>query len=143
MDATTPPLEPSPARGRAYLWLGIATALLGVALYAGLVFGRRLLHVPYYMPALATFGFCLILLSLVRRPGAWRVVALLIIGSLAAAEWWWLLGLTRLPPYAGPVEKNAPFPAFEPASLGDGTPFTRAGLAGGKNTVVVFFRGFW
>ena len=68
---------------------------------------------------------------------------LLLIGLLTVGEWWFLLGYSRLPTYAGPVLAEQPFPDFAPASLADGTPFTRDNLIGEKDTVLVFFRGFW
>jgi hypothetical protein len=143
MHTTTPPSAGAKAAGRPLLWLGIVIALLGVVVYGSLAFGTGFLHTPWYMPIMATIGVCIILLSIVLRLTVLRIVALLIIGLLAAGEWWWLLGLSRLPAYAGPVAAAQPFPEFSPASLADGTPFTRDKLLGEKDTVLVFFRGFW
>jgi hypothetical protein len=123
--------------------LGVAIALLGVALYAVLALALGWLHTPWYTPALATAGVCLIALSIARRPAIGRIIAILLIGALAAGEWWFLAVESRLPAYAGPVSVDHSFPQFAPAHQADGTPFTRADLVGPKNTVVVFFRGFW
>jgi len=123
--------------------LGIVIALFGLGVYVVLAIGTGFLHTPWYMPVLATIGTCLIVISIVRRLTIWRIVAVLIIGLLTAGEWWWLLDFSRLPAYAGPVSVDQPFPEFSPASLADGTPFTRDSLIGEKDTVLVFFRGFW
>ena len=143
MTTTIPPIAAAPAAGRRLLWLGIAIFLLGRLVKAVLVFGAGVLHTPWYSPILATIGVGLIALSLVRRVTVWRIVALLLIGLLAAGEWWFLLGYSRIPTYAGPVSVEQPFPEFSPASLADGTLFTRDNLIGEKDTVLVFFRGLW
>jgi hypothetical protein len=100
------------------------------------------LDTPWYAPALATAGAGLVLLSLWRRPTAWRVLALILVGLLAGSEWWFLLGHSRLPAYTGPLAKGTPFPEFR-AARADGTPFTRADLEGEHDTALVFFRGRW
>jgi hypothetical protein len=143
MHATTPPIASAKAPGRPLLWLGIAFFLLGRIVKAVLLFGAGVLHTSWYSPILATIGVGLIALSIVRRLTAWRIVALLLIGLLTVGEWWFLLGYSRLPTYAGPVSAGQPFPEFSAASLADGTPFTRDNLIGEKDTVLVFFRGFW
>ncbi len=143
MSTTTPPLASAKAAGRPLLWLGIAFFLLGRIVKAVLVFGAGLLHTPWYSPILATIGVGLIALSIVRRLTAWRIVALLLVGALAAGEWWFLLSYSRIPTYAGPASAEQPFPEFSPASLADGTPFARDNLIGEKHTVLVFFRGRW
>jgi hypothetical protein len=117
--------------------------LLGRIIKAVLLFGPGLLHTPWYSPILASVGTVLIALSIVRRRTVWRIIALVVIGLFTIGEWWFLLSYSRLPAYAGPVSAEQPFPEFAPASLADGTPFTRDDLVGKKNTVLVFFRGFW
>src|SRR5437016_4325175 len=102
MNTSTLPLAPTRPAGRVLLWLGIASALLGIVVYAALL-GAGLLHTPWYAPALATVGVGLLVLSLIRRFTFFRGAALLLLGLLTAAEWWFLLDLSRLPPYAGPV----------------------------------------
>ena len=143
MSISTTPAAPPRSAGRGLLWLGIAIALLAVIAYAALLMSARLIHTPWYAPVLASLGVVLIVLSLARRFTLLRLVALLLVGLLAAGEWWFLLVGTRLPAYAGPVAAGTPFPDFKPASLADGTPFNRADLAAEKNTVLVFFRGRW
>jgi hypothetical protein len=143
MHSTIPPTASAKGAGRLLLWLGIGAFLLGRIVKLVLVFGAGFLHTPWYSASLATVGAGLIALSLVRRLTVWRIVALLLIGLLAVGEWWFLLGYSRIPPYAGPVSAEQPFPAFSPASHADGAPFTRDHLIGEKDTVLVFFRGHW
>jgi hypothetical protein len=97
---------------------------------------------PWYAPTLATLGMILVLMALARRPGIFRVLALVVVAGLAGFEWWFLLGESRLPAYTGPVAVGHSFPAFT-AKRADGTPFTRANLESDRATALVFFRGHW
>ena len=97
--------------------------------------------VPWYMPALASLGVVLVLMSLLERRTVFRSFALLAVVLLAAAECAFLYAM-RLPPYTGPIAVGRPFPAFE-TRRADGTPFTQRDLAGDQNNVLVFFRGRW
>jgi hypothetical protein len=116
--------------------------LLGKIINAVLMFGAGVLPNLWYSPILASIGVMLIVVALFLRFTAWRVVALLLVGLLTAGEWWILLDFSRLPPYAGPVAAEKSFPEFT-ATRADGTPFARDSLVGGKDTVMVFFRGRW
>jgi hypothetical protein len=131
---------PQQSRGRLFLLLGLALALLGVVTYVVQTARGRLLN-PWYLPVLAALGAILVVVSLVARRTACRVVALAALMLLAGAEWAVLHAL-RLPPYTGPITVGQPFPAFE-TTRADGTPFAQADLAGDRNSVVVFFRGRW
>jgi hypothetical protein len=123
------------------MWIGVLAAVSGVVAY---VFQMKAanLTTPWYAPALATFGTLLILVSLLRRFTVWRVVALLLIGAFAGLEWWFLLSVSALPDYTGPVAAGKPFPDFS-AKLANGTTFTQDDLKGDQDTVLVFFRGHW
>jgi hypothetical protein len=127
--------------GRLYLWLGIALVLLGPILYMAQL-QAKILKAPWYVPALATAGVALILLSLGRRVTVSRIAALALCGLLAGAEWYFLLALSKLPTYAGPVSAGVSFPAFS-TSLADGSAFNQDSLRGEQNTALVFFRGRW
>jgi hypothetical protein len=138
MDTTADPAAIPKSSGRATLWVGVSTCLLGLIAYmAQLEAGK--LSVPWYAPALGVLGTALVVRSLRHRRSAWRVAALLLLVALTAGELWFLLSYCRLPPYTGPVTAGEPFPAFT-AARADGTPFTREDL---KGTVLVFFRGWW
>jgi hypothetical protein len=102
---------PTPFRGRLFLLIGLGLAVLGVAAFiVQIALGR--LMVPWYMPALASLGVCLVIISLVERRTIWRVVALTAVMLLAGAEWAILYAM-RLPPYTGPITVGRPFPVFE------------------------------
>ena len=127
-------------RGRVFLLLGLGLAVLGVVAYVVQISLQRLMA-PWYMPALASLGVVLVVMSLLERRTVWRVFALLAVVLLAGAELAFLYAM-RLPPYTGPIAVGRPFPAFE-TRRADGTPFTQRDLAGDRNNVLVFFRGRW
>ncbi len=122
--------EPHRSRGRLFLLLGLGLAALGAVAYAVQISLGRLMA-PWYMPALASLGVVLVVLSLIDRRTIWRTLALCAVVLLASAEWAMMLGL-RLPPYTGPIEVGRPFPAFETLRA-DGTPFTQRDLGGDRS----------
>jgi len=124
--------------GRQFLWAGIALAILGPAAYAIQLWARQL-FTPWYVPAIGTVGAALVIMALVSARSVGRLLALVLVGILAAREWYLMLELAKLPAYAGPLEVGKPVPAFE-ARLADGSEF-RPGDLSGKNTLLVFFRG--
>jgi hypothetical protein len=130
----------SRGRGRFLVLLGIGLALLGVGVYVVQVSHQRLMA-PWYMPALALLGVFLVALSLRQRRTVWRVLSLLAVVALAAAEIALLFAL-RLPAYTGSIAAGKAFPAFE-ARLADGSSFTQQNLLGDQTNVLVFFRGRW
>ncbi len=132
----------SPRRfpGRFYLVAGFTLGFLGVAGYAVQLALHRL-STPWYLPISATLGVLLLVVALWQARTVWRVLALVVMLLLASAEWLVLLN-ARLPAYAGPVEKEQPFPAFTTIRA-DGTPFTQRDLVGEQHSVLVFFRGRW
>jgi hypothetical protein len=137
--------DPSPSvpyrfRGRLMLLLGMGLAVLGVVAYVAQISQQRL-TTPWYMPALASLGVVLIVVSLLERRTVWRMLALLAVMLLTGAELAFLYEM-RLPPYTGPIAVGRPFPPFE-VSRSDGTPFTQLDLASDQNNVLVFFRGRW
>ncbi len=141
MSTTAPPIAPPQRGGRLLLWAGLLALVVGVVAYPVQMTAANL-STPWYAPALATVGTLLILVSLSKRVTVWRVVALLLVGAMAALNWWFVLSYTRLPGYSGPLAQGQPFPEFH-ATLADGTPFTRDNLKGDQNTVMIFFRGHW
>ncbi len=141
MGTTSLPLAPPKAGGRLLLWMGLLAAVLGIVAYQVQMTAAKL-TTPWYVPALASVGTALILLSLLRRRTAWRVVALLFVGFIAAGEWWFLLSFARLPADTGRIAVKQQLPEFT-AFRTDGTEFTRDSLKGEQDTVLVFFRGHW
>jgi hypothetical protein len=120
--------------------LGLALTAVGVIGYVAQL-GAQRLTAPWYMPVLGTLGFVFIGVALWQARSVGRVLALLLVLLLCAAEWAFLLA-TRLPEYTGPVAIQQPFPAFSTLRH-DGTSFTQHDLQGDKDSVLVFFRGRW
>jgi hypothetical protein len=128
--------------GRAYLLLGILSALAGPGIYFVQVVGAKVLMAPWYVPLMATAGVLFLLLALVRSRSVTRWVAVVCIALLAAAEWGMMLVELSAPAYTGPVKAGQPFPAFT-TTLANGSSFTQNDLTGEQNTVLVFYRGWW
>lgn len=127
--------------GRLYLIFGVLIAVLGPALYVA-QFSAKVWSVPWYMPIVTTFGVALVALALMRRVSVTRVLGILLGGLLAAFEWYFLLSMTVVPPYTGPMAVGSPFPEFT-TRLADGSQFTQADLKGTQNHAIVLFRGRW
>src|SRR5262245_18090778 len=125
--------------GRRFLWAGIALAILGPAAFALQIWARRL-STPWYVPIVGTLGVVLVITALAYARSVGRVLALVLVGTLAEGEWGLLLKVARLPESTGPVEVGKRLPAFE-TQLADGSRFGPADLNGKQNTLLVFFRG--
>src|SRR5262249_20858303 len=134
MDTMQKPLTTSPpiarSRGRSWLWLGVGLCLLGLVLNFVQIFLMKLLVVPWYMPILATVGALCALVSIRKRPTWTRGIALVILAVLTAGEWYFLLSMSRLPEYKGPVQVERKLPEFA-TTLADGRPFTEKDLQKG------------
>jgi FtsH-binding integral membrane protein len=127
-------------RGRLFLLVGLGVAVSGVVVYVA-QFSLHNLMAPWYMPALATLGFVLVIISLFERRTVARAFAVVSVLLLVGAESAFLYAV-RLPAYTGPITSGKPFPSFE-AKRADGTPFTQHDLTGDQKSVLVFFRGRW
>ena len=103
MDTISPPVpRVRPVPGKLYLGLGIVLVLSGPLLYT-LQIQAKLLSVPWYALLLASVGVVLLLLAVLRRPTVWRLAALVLGGLLAGAQGYFLLVLSKVPAYTGPV----------------------------------------
>jgi hypothetical protein len=127
--------------GRWWFVAGAGLVLLGLAAYVAQV-AFKVLTVPWYAPVLATAGLGLMAVAMWRRRTAARMIGLGLFALVTAFEWAFLLSLSRLPAYTGPVRVGQTLPPFA-TTLADGTPFTERDLATGVPTVLVFFRGRW
>jgi hypothetical protein len=142
METQTSAVQQSaPARRRPYFLLGTLILFLGIIIYMVQVFAIKHLVEPWHVPILGTIGVLLMLVSVVQRPGIWRIIGLVIFVALAGFEWFIMLGST-LEPYAGPAKTGDKLPAFS-AKFADGSLFTTQSLEEGKDTVLVFNRGHW
>jgi hypothetical protein len=128
-------------RHRPLFLLGVLLFILGLAIYV-IQISMKQFVTPWYMPILGAAGVLLMLVSVWRRPGVFRILGLLVFMALCGYTWYFLLVETKLPAYTGPARAGQKLPEFS-ASLSDGTPFTNADLEKGTPTVLVFFRGHW
>src|SRR6267143_360110 len=138
--AASPPVARS--RGRLWLWLGVGLFLLGFLLNILQIAVLKYLVTPWYVPILATAGALLALVSVRQRPTWTRVIALLALVLLSAGEWYFILSMSRLPEYKGPVQVDKKIPEFT-TTFADGSSFTEKDLQKGTPTVLVFYRGHW
>ena len=140
-NTSAPPQSLGNNGGRTYLILGMIAAMLGPVIYAAQI-SSNILSSPWHVPALATLGTVLVVISLAQRRTIWRFGAAGLTTLFAALAWlMFLVGLSA-PPYTGSVEVGRAFPEFE-TKLADGTGFSQVKLTGGQNTVLIFFRGRW
>ena len=138
--AASPPVARS--HGRSWLWLGIGVFLLGVALFFVQAFQMKHLVTPWYMPILFTLGALLALISVRRRPTWTRGIVALALVLVSAFQWYFIVSMSRLPDYNGPVQVAKKIPEFT-TTLADGSSFTERDLQKGAPTVLVFYRGHW
>ena len=137
---TSPPIARS--RGRLWLWLGVGLFLLGLVLYFVQAFLLKHLVTPWYMPILFTLAVLSALVSVRQRPTWTRVIVSLVLALACAGEWYFILSMSRLPEYEGPVQVDKKIPAFT-TTFADGSSFTEKDLQKGTPTVLVFYRGHW
>jgi hypothetical protein len=135
---TSPPIARS--RGRLWLWLGVGLFLIGFVLYFLQTSLLKHLVTPWYVPILFTLGVLLALVSVRQRPTRTRVVTSVVLALLCAGEWYFILSVSRLPEYKGPVQVDKKIPEFT-TTFADGSSFTEKDLQKGTPTVLVFNRG--
>jgi hypothetical protein len=141
MDTTTQPATPTTVPSRWPLVLAAALVVLPIVVYV-LQFHFRYLRVPWYLPGLSTVAALCMAWAFLQRRSIGRLLGLLLVGLLAAAEWYFLLVLTALPAYTGPIAVGHPFPSFEVVRA-DGSVFVPESFHAPQKTVLVFFRGRW
>ena len=104
----TTALQPTPlatrSRGRLFFWLGIALCLAAPIIYIVQVQVLKQLFVPWYAAVLLTVGVALLLYAVTRRAGVIRIIFLGLFALLCAFEWLFLVVLTKLPAYEGPLK---------------------------------------
>lgn len=138
MSSSNPQRDRS--QGRLLLLGGLALPVLGVVGFVVQLRLQRLL-LPWYLPALALIGVCLVAASVWKRRTWWRVLSLVLVVLIAGAELA-ALNAMRLPPYHGPLVLGKEFPAFD-AKKANGSRFTQNDLFGDQASALVFFRGRW
>lgn len=130
------------SRARWALWLGIFCLFGGIAAYVVQLLVLHRTTTPWYLLATATIGFLLVLFAAICRPTILRVLTLLVVAAIGAAQWHLILHEAKQPAYVGPVKTGLPLPEFQ-AKRADGSAFTRTDLQGDQATALVFFRGHW
>ena len=140
-NATSTTNKPSIVPGRWWLVLAAALTVLPIVAYA-FQFHFRYLHVPWYLPILATVAALVMVMAVRARRNWGRLLGLGFVGLLAAAEWLFLFVALALPPYTGPIAVGQPFPVFV-VVRGDGSVFTQDSFKAPQDTILVFFRGRW
>lgn len=149
MHAATTTQEPSaapqtilPRPTRLLVGGGVLLALAVVFIFFLQVAWAMKLATPWYMPIGGTVAALMLTYALTRRRSWWRFGVALVCIALAGLEWFFVLGLTALPAYAGPIAQGGAIPAFH-ARLADDTEISESYFAKHPATVVVFFQGRW
>lgn len=142
MQSTTQTTDaPTATPGRFLLRLAVALAVLPILVYA-VQFALKYLREPWYIPILSTGAALCLVVAFLQRRSIGRLAGLILVTLLAAGEWYFLLVLTALPGYGGPVAAGQPLPRFQ-TERADGTSFGTDDLHGDQATVLTFFRGRW
>lgn len=148
---TTPAAEPTSAShaeaarrsgGAWLLWSGVVLSIAFIAIYFAQVAWARLLITPWYLPIGGTSAALVAVVAASLQPKWWRWVVASVCAAIAGLEWAFLLVLTVLPSYTGPVAAGNSLPEFR-ASLADGTSINQSYFQQGRPTALVFFQGRW
>lgn len=97
---------------------------------------------PWYLPIGGTLAALAVLFAIGRPRRWWRVAIAGMCVALAAFEWFFLLSLTVLPQYNGPIAQGSSLPEFH-AALADGTQIDADYFRQQRPTALVFFQGRW
>jgi peroxiredoxin len=123
-------------------WGGVILSIAFVFIFVAQVAWARVLITPWYLPLGGTTSALLTLFAASRQPRLWRLAIAVACVALACLEWTFVLALTVLPPYSGPVVTGGTLPAFT-ATLADGTPISESYFREGRPTALIFFQGRW
>lgn len=138
----TPPTGIAPSASRLPLWGGILLALAVVFIFYVQVAWALRLVTPWYLPIGGTVGALLVLYALSQRRTWPRIGLALFCIALAGLEWFFVMVVTVLPAYAGPIKPGTALPAFH-AKLADGKEISESWFKKQPMTAVVFFQGRW
>jgi peroxiredoxin len=130
--------KPSP---RLLFWIGAVLSIAWIVIFAVQVFGANALITPWYLPVGGTMSALMVIVGM-GRPRWWRLGIALVCVALAGLEWVFLLALTVLPGYTGPIGSGSAIPAFR-AALADGTEIDESYFQKDRPTALVFFQGRW
>ncbi len=127
---------------RLLFWSAAAIAILLIPVFFAQAFAAHILVTPWYVPIGGTIAALTALYALGRPRRWWRVGVVVLCVGLACLEWYFLLGLTVLPRYSGPIAEGSPLPAFH-ATMSDGTEIDESYFRDRPMTAMVFFQGRW
>ncbi len=130
--------KPSPG---VLFWSGAILSLSWIVIFAVQVFGAKALITPWYLPIGGTVSALMVIVGM-GRPRWWRLGIALACVALAGLEWVFLMALTVLPDYTGPIMIGSTIPPFR-AALADGTEIDASYFQKDRATALVFFQGRW
>jgi len=131
-----------PTSARRPFWTAALLAVALIPLFFVQVFVAKLLVTPWYLPIGGTVAALVVLWSMGRPRRVPRVAVALLCVALACLEWFFVVKLTVLPVYAGPVVSGSAVPGFH-AQLADGTEIDETFFQSGQPTALIFFQGRW
>lgn len=124
------------------VWVAPLLSVAAVAAFFMQVFGAGVMITPWYMPVAGTVAASLGLWTIGRPLRWWRVLVATGCLLIACLQWAFLLGLTVLPIYAGPIAGGSALPSFH-TNLADGTEITESFFQQGETSALIFFQGRW
>jgi peroxiredoxin len=127
---------------RPLFWAGVLLAFAMLPIFMLQMTWTEVLITPWYLPIGGTLAALAVIFAIGRPLRWWRVAIAVMCVALAAFEWLFLLSLTVLPEYRGPVSEGSPLPAFH-AALADGTTIDASYFQQQRPTALVFFQGRW
>jgi peroxiredoxin len=123
-------------------WGGALAAVALLPIFFLQAFWAKALFTPWYLPIGGTIAALVVIYALSRGWRWWKVAIAAVCVMLAGLEWLFLLGLTVLPQYDGPVAAGSPLPGFH-ATWADGSTFDESSFQQNRPTALVFFQGRW
>ena len=136
------PVHRAASRTGRYLWCGMLLAIAVVAGFVVQIAWANWLITPWYLPLGGTLAAMLVVYAWSRNRTWGRAGATLACVALACLEWLFVIVVTVLPAYHGPVKPGSVLPPFH-ARLADGTEITDLYFRQHPATAVVFFQGRW
>jgi len=140
--ATETPKALQPQRRPVLFWAAPLLSIAAIATFFMQVFGAGVMITPWYLPVAGTVAAIVALWMIGRPLRWWRVVVAIGCLLLACLQWAFLLRLSVLPAYAGPIAGGSALPSFH-ANLADGTEITESDFQQGETSALIFFQGRW
>lgn len=125
-----------------FVWSGVVLAVAVIVGFIVQISSAMMLVTPWYLPVGGTAAALLVAYATFRRRNWQRIGLVAVCLGLACLEWLFVLVLTVLPSYAGPVAAGGAFPAFR-AELADGSEIRESFFQQHPATAVVFYQGRW